>query len=246
MKWALIGALWIALLVALSGSAAALSYSLTVQTNATSYVGESTVLITGQVTPAPGPNSSVSLRVYNPNMLLATAAVAPVNGTTGLYSSTFVTGGSSAWIEGTYSVNATWGAYGPVIFKITTFSWASSATSTSTSATSTTTVSTFSSATSTTSSTSNPTTSITSTTTITTSSLVTSSPTTSTSVSTASSSATSSGTVPEFPFQIVVVVLFSALIAGSFLVMRSRRAHAPAVFLDRALWLLACFWAREP
>ncbi|HUK80149.1 MAG TPA: hypothetical protein VLU91_05750 [Nitrososphaerales archaeon] len=228
MKWALIGALWIALLVALSGSAAALSYSLTVQTNATSYVGESTVLITGQVTPAPGPNSSVSLRVYNPNMLLATAAVAPVNGTTGLYSSTFVTGGSSAWIEGTYSVNATWGAYGPVIFKITTFSWASSATSTSTSATSTTTVSTFSSATSTTSSTSNPTTSITSTTT--TSSLVTSSSTTSTSVSSASSSATSSGTVPEFPFQIVVVVLFSALIAGSFLVMRSRRAHAPSGF----------------
>jgi len=221
-----IAALSVALLVALSGAASALSYTLTVHTNANSYAGESSVTINGQVSPAPGPNTSVLLRVYNPNMLLTTAAVAPVNGTTGDYSSSFIAGGSSAWIDGTYSVNATWGAYGPVIFKITTFKWASSATSTSTSATSTGTISTSSSATSVSTSTSIPTSSSTSTSTTTTSSSLTApSSTTSTSVSSTSSSAISSGSVPEFPFQIVLVVLFTALIAGSFLIMRGRGTH---------------------
>ena len=220
MKRALFIAIGLVVLAALSGAASAVSYSLTVHTDSSSYVASSSVSITGEVSPAPGANTSVLLRIYNPNMTLVAGFAASVNGTTGSYSSTFVAGSSSSWTEGTYTVNATWGAYGPVVFKTTTFSWALSATST----TSTSSVSTTSSTSSTTSTTSSSTTNSTTTSSTTTSSSLTTSSTSTTVTST--SSTTTSGNVPEFPFQAVAVVLFTALIVGSFLVVRSRSGHA--------------------
>jgi len=218
MKRALFIAIGLVMLAALSGAASAVSYSLTVHTDSSSYVASSSVSITGEVSPAPGANTSVLLRIYNPNMTLVAGFAASVNGTTGSYSSTFVAGSSSSWTEGTYTVNATWGAYGPVVFKTTTFSWALSATSTTTSS-----VTTTSSTSSTTSTTSSSTTNSTTTNSTTTSSSLT---TSSTSTTVTSSSTTTSGNVPEFPFQAVAVVLFTALIVGSFLVVRSRSGHA--------------------
>ena len=214
-------AISLAVLVALSGAVSAISFSLTVYTDSSSYVASSSISIAGEVSPAPGANTSVLLRIYNPNMTLVAGFIASVNGTTGSYSSTFVAGGSSSWTEGTYTVNATWGAFGPVVFKTTTFSWALSATST----TSTSSASTTSSTSSTTSTTSSSTTNSTSTSSTTTSSSLTTSSTSSTTV-TSTPSITTSGNVPEFPFQAVTVVLFTALIIGSYLVLRSRSGHA--------------------
>ncbi len=124
-------------LVLFAGVAYALSYTIAIQTNSSAYVGAATVQVSGQVSPAPGPNTAVLLRVLNPNRVLVTADQASVNGTTGLFSATFVAGGTSTWIDGTYVLNATWGAYGPTIFSTSTFSWSSHTTTTTTTSTTT-------------------------------------------------------------------------------------------------------------
>jgi len=221
--------IFLALLVGLSGAASATSYVLTVQTGSSAYSSSANITVTGQVSPAPGPSTSVFVRVFNPSMVLATEAVATVNGTTGIYSCSFVAGGSPAWTNGVYTVNATWGAYGPVIFRTATFSWSSSA-STSTTATSTTSSQPTSSSSTSTSSTTPPTSSTTSTasattsasSTITSTSIETSSSSTS-SVTSTNTSASTSESVPEFPFQIIAVAAFSALVAGSYLLFRKRK-----------------------
>ena len=214
----------LALVVAIASPVLAASYTLSVQTTSTTYTGSVNITVTGQVSPAPGQNTSVLLRVYNPGKALATFADVPVNGTTGQYSFTFAAGGSSAWVGGTYLVNATWGAYGPVIFKVVTFSWTSSGTTTSTSSTSSTVTTTTSS--------SRPSTGTSVSTTSSTSSISTTATTTSSSTTVSTSSITTTGSsttgtanVPEFPFQIVAAVAFSALIVCSYLVIRSRRAR---------------------
>ena len=212
----------------MAAASCAFSYSLTVQSDSPSYSGNSNITITGQVSPAPGPNTAVLVRVFNPNSVIATAAEVAVNGTTGLYSVSFVAGGSSAWVDGRYTVNATWGAYGTVIFKTAAFSWTSSPVTTTTSTTSTSAAST--------------TTSVTSSTTPTSSVITTSGVQTSSSHSTSSSSSSTSSTgtpttsaasVPEFPYQVAVVAVFTALMAGSYLLIRSRRGRAPTSGLPR-------------
>jgi len=217
MNKALLFAIGLAALVALSVPVSAVSYSVTVHTDSAIYVGSSSISITGQVSPAPGANTSVLLRVYNPSMVLVGASEAPVNGTTGSYSYSFVAGGTSSWVAGTYTVNATWGAYGPAVFQTATFSWSPLTTST-------TSTSTTSSSSTTTSTTSSTTTSSTTTSSTTSSSFTTTSSTTSV---TSSSSATSSTSVPEFPFQMVAVVVTTVLLASAFLIMRSRTGHTP-------------------
>jgi len=217
MNRALLFAIGLAALVVLSVPASAVSYSVTVRTDSANYVGSSSISITGQVSPAPGANTSVLLRVYNPIMVLVGASEAPVNGTTGSYSYSFVAGGTSSWVAGAYTVNATWGAYGPTVFQTVTFSWSPLTTST-------TSTSTTSSSSTTTSTTSSTTTSSTTTSSTTSSSFTTTSSTTSV---TSSSSATSSTSVPEFPFQMVAVVVTTVLLASAFLIMRSRTGHTP-------------------
>ena len=228
MKWTLYAVVAVGLLLGLSGAASASSYSLSVGTNSPSYSGNASITVSGQVTPAPGVSSAVLVRVFDPSMNLTTADEAPVNATTGLYNCTFVAGGSSLWIDGTYTVNATWGALGPVIFTTTTFSWSSSAISTTTSTTSESTTATSTAPTTLTTSTTTSSVNSTSVTTSsatppsTTASVQTSSSTTSSSTTTSASS-TSSGSVPEFPFQVLAVMLFSALVAGSYLLVRKHK-----------------------
>jgi hypothetical protein len=50
---------------------------------------------------------------------------------------------------------------------------------------------------------------------------------TSSAISTSSQTA-SSGSVPEFPYQIVIAAVFSALVVGGYLVIRSRRRLGPS------------------
>ena len=210
----------IAIMVGLSGAASAASYAITVHTDSSTYVGPVTITVSGQVTPAPGPNTAVFVRVFNPNSVVVTAGEVNVNGTTGLYSESFAAGGSSSWVNGNYVVNATWGAYGPVVFALANFAWSTSPITTTTSTTSST------SSTSTTSTSS-------------TSSTSTTSPTSSsTSIAQSSSSSTTGGGgggIPEFPFQAVAVGAITVLIAVSYLAIRRKSSPGDPGLIDRAL-----------
>jgi cell division septation protein DedD len=207
-------AVMIVVLCGLSGTAYAVSYSITVQTNDNSYSGAATVTVAGQVSPAPGPNTAVLIRVFNPANAIVTAGEAAVNGTTGYYTFNFVAGGSSAWSNGNYVVNATWGAFGPVVFKATTFSWTSSVVTTTTTTSTTTTTTTTTPSTTTTASSTTSTTTAPPTTSTT-------SPTTTTTISPSSTTTTSSGGgIPAFPFQALVVAIFTVVVALSYLALR--------------------------
>ena len=219
----------------LAAPVSALAYTVTVATSSRSYASNATIQITGQVSPAPGPGTVITIRIFNQNGALVTADEVTVNGTTGSYSGETVAGGSSNWVDGNYVVNATWGAYGPTIFAITTFSWSSTATSTSTTSTTSSTTSTSSSTSATTSSTSTTLTATTSssslsssTTTATSSQTTSSSSSIATSSTTSSSSAsTTSGGIPEFPYQVLAVMALSLLVAASYFLVR-RRSRIPA------------------
>jgi hypothetical protein len=110
----------------------ALSYTLSVQTGSPSYSGTQTITIVGKVTPAPGPNTAVFLSVISPNGKVVYVNQDSVNGTTGVFSDSVTPGTSSDWVDGTYTVNATWGAYGPTLHAVATFTWTSQTTTTST------------------------------------------------------------------------------------------------------------------
>ena len=213
----------LAAVVGLAGSVAASTYSITVQTNSATYLGAATITISGQVSPAPGPNTAVFVRVFNPNNVIVTAAQVNVNGTTGLYSTSFAAGGTTSWVNGNYVVNATWGAYGPVKFALTNFAWSSSPITTTTSTTSSTTSSTTMSSTSITSTSSS-------------SSSSSSTSTSSTSSSQSSSSSTTGGGgggIPEFPFQAVAVGVITLLIAASYLAIRRKSSPGSSGFIGR-------------
>jgi hypothetical protein len=195
----------------IAGSVAEASYSLSVSTDKQTYAGAASIHLAGQVSPAPGPNTAVLIRIFNPNKVIVTADEAPVNGTTGLYTKSIVAGGSANWISGNYLVNASWGAFGPTIFQTTTFSWSAtgSTTTTSTSSTTSTTTSTStSSSTTSTSSSVTPTTTATST-----------QPSITTTPTSSSTSSGGGGGIPEFPFQYVTVAAFTILVVASYLVI---------------------------
>lgn len=201
----------VATLLVAQVASAQTTYTITVQTNAPAYVSGQQIKIAGTVSPAPGPSTGVSVRVTNPVGHLVAIGDASVGATSGSYSYNFTAGGSAYWTTGTYTVNATWGAYPPTIFKTTTFAYNATATTTTTSTANTTTST-------------SPTTSSTMTSTTT-------SPTT-TSVTTTSSStkpSTSSTAVPEFPYQGMAVGLFVLAVAlAYFLVRRSISVGHPA------------------
>jgi hypothetical protein len=219
----------------LAGAASALSYSMTVHTGTPSYSGAATIQVSGQVTPAPGPNTAVLIRVYNPDNSLVTADQATVNGTTGLFSDSFVAGGASLWIDGTYLINATWGAYGPAIFSTATFSWSSqSATITATStATSTsaevTTISTTSSSLSSSTMSSTTISSVSTGTQSSSSSTVSTSSTPVTSSSTSTSTSGGGGGIPEFPYQTFAVAVLTLIVVASYMLVRRQTRNHGAV-----------------
>jgi hypothetical protein len=202
----------------LAAPVSAIAYTVSVRTDARTYVGASTIHISGQVSPAPGPGTYVALRILNPNKAVVTADEVQVNGTTGSYTDAIIAGGSSGWVGGNYVVNATWGAYGPAIFSTANFAWSNLMTTTTTTTTSSTTSSNTSSTSTSSTTSSTSTTSTTSTTSAIPSSTSSSSSTTTTVSSSTSSS--SGGGIPEFPYQVLAVTVFTLLVLASYLAVR--------------------------
>src|SRR2546428_4377380 len=152
---------------AILGARAATAVS--VVTDKPSYYASDTIMITGTITPAPQPNTtSAFVTVMNPNGKVVAPSPAQV-GNNGKFHYTFGAGGTSNWISGTYTVNASWSGSGSMkpISSTNTFTYAPVA-GTTTSSTHTTRTTTTTSTTSTTTTTSSTTTSSTSTSTSTT------------------------------------------------------------------------------
>src|SRR2546426_11305666 len=102
----------IVLAFAIVASAAILSAraatTVSVMTDKPSYSGSDTIMITGTITPAPPPNAtSAFVTVMNPNGKVVAPSPAQV-GNNGKFHYTFGAGGTSNWISGTYTVNASW------------------------------------------------------------------------------------------------------------------------------------------
>ena len=216
-RYAALSSMIIVALLFTTQAAFATTYTITVATDATSYIAGQTIKVTGSVLPTPGPSTAATIRICLTACKAGNAVVAAVpagiGASTGEFNYTFVAGGPN-WAAGTYAVNATWGAYPPTIFHVTTFAYlVSKTTTTSTTSTSTSTSSSTTSSTSTTSS------SITSTSSSSTTSTSSSSTSSSSLPSSSSSSSSGGGGIPEFPFQasfagvIVVVVVVGYLMA---------------------------------
>ena len=181
-------------------AAAQTTYALKVSTDATSDAGTATSNIIGSVLPPPGPSTAVTLKLINPSGAVLGVWYAAVGASSGSFNYTLVAGGNSGWTPGTYTVNATWGAYPPQRYAKATFTYSPTATTTTTT-------------TSTSASSSTSTTSITA-----------STNTTTTTSSTASTTTTSSGGggIAEFPFQVVSTGLLVAVVAVGYLLLRKR------------------------
>jgi hypothetical protein len=186
-------------------SAGALSYSITVKTDASVYFGVQTLVASGSVSPAPGiPNTAVFLEILNPSGSPAAVGSAPVDGATGAYQYNWIIGGSSNWVAGTYSVDVSWSANSTsAIHAITTFSYSPATANTASSTTATT------SAIST--STPSP---------LSTTSASTTSEAAASNTTTSASTSSGSGGIPEFPLRPLSVSAFSALVVASYLLTR--------------------------
>lgn len=102
--------------------------TVTVSTSASTFAGQSTIQVSGTVTPAPTvSNTAVVVTTKGPAGAVDTGT-APVATGTGAYTYTFVTGGSTMWVSGTYTVNATYGGPGGSGSATTTFSYMASGT----------------------------------------------------------------------------------------------------------------------
>jgi hypothetical protein len=122
--------------------ALAQTYAVTLQTNAPSYSGVGPIQITGQVSPAPGPNTAVVITIHNSAGGVAEITEVVPNPTAGSFSYTSYPGGNAAWTTGTFTVNATWGGDGETATQVSTFAYTASASSTSSSSSTSTTSST--------------------------------------------------------------------------------------------------------
>jgi hypothetical protein len=94
-------------------------YTVSVRTDKPSYVGIAQVMISGTVSPTPGPNSAVVVSVLNPNNTTMDFEEDAAYPSTGAFSQITVAGGpiscgggSPCWTAGKYSVNMTRGGAG--------------------------------------------------------------------------------------------------------------------------------------
>src|SRR2546425_8211317 len=123
---------------AILGARAATTVSVT--TDKPSYYASDTIMITGTITPAPQPNTtSAFVTVMNPNGKVVAPSPAQV-GNNGKFHYTFGAGGTTNWISGTYTVNASWSGSANMkpIWNTATFTYAPVTTSPTTSTTTTT------------------------------------------------------------------------------------------------------------
>lgn len=172
------------------------TYAMTLTTDSSSYFPGQAIHVSGTITPAPGPNTGAFVRVASSGGTVVLLGEADVGATSGKFTFNATAGGTPSWQSGTFTVNATWGAYGPLISCTRTFGYGTSVTPVThcTSAGSTTTT------TSTTSSTSSSTTSTSSTTT----------------------SSTSTTAVPEFQDTTLPVILLAVLVVSALILARSK------------------------
>ena len=102
------------------------SISVTVNVSTTSlfYSDTQPIDVTGTVAPTPGNGTSAFIEVYNPGGTVVHVDSVPVNGTTGQFNDSFNSGGTN-WINGTYTLRATWAASinGPTFSGNTSFSY---------------------------------------------------------------------------------------------------------------------------
>jgi hypothetical protein len=119
------GALALALLalLAFAPAASAVTYTVGLQTSASSYSGTQAIPITGTVSPAPGANTGVIITIENSNGSLADVDEVNPSASTGAFNYTSHPGGNAAWIAGTYTVNATWGGDGTSASAVVTFTY---------------------------------------------------------------------------------------------------------------------------
>ena len=188
----------LAFILVSQGAVAQTSYTLTVSTDKPSYASGQAIQVSGKVSPAPGPNTAVFLEIINPHGVVVAPGEAQVGASTGSYNYTFVAGGTSSWVSGTYTVNATWGAYPPQVDAVATFQYAPTVITTSSSTTTSTTSTTSSSA----------------------STSSTSVITTSSSSATSASSSKGGGGIPEFPFQAALAGALAIAIVSAYLIVR--------------------------
>lgn len=86
---------------------AAFAASSTVTVNATYTAATNQVAVSGTVTPAPGVSgTNVAVEITSPTGVVVDANQFAVNSATGAYNGTFVTGGPSYSVNGTYTVTA--------------------------------------------------------------------------------------------------------------------------------------------
>lgn len=121
-------------------SAGATTYAVTVKTDTGSYTGAQTLTASGAVSPAPGPGTAVFLKITGPSSGSPLAVKsADVGATTGLYQTSFVLGGTSSWVSGTYTLSVSWGtSQSSTVNASTTFIYSPATTTTTTTTTSTT------------------------------------------------------------------------------------------------------------
>ncbi len=103
--------------------AVAVTYTITVQTDAASYSGTQPITVSGVVSPAPGPSTGVVIVVKGPSGAVVDINSVPADPNTGAYSSVTRPGGTGNWTTGTYNVNATWGGPGGSATMTTTFAY---------------------------------------------------------------------------------------------------------------------------
>ncbi len=114
-----IAAVVVAFVLVFGPTVAFAATTITASPNATTYTGVATVQITGAVTPAPSSSSSSVVVTTKGPAGIVDVGPAQVATGTGAYTYTYVTGGSTGWVSGTYTVNATWG-FGGVVASTTT------------------------------------------------------------------------------------------------------------------------------
>lgn len=106
---------------------AAAAYSVTVGTNLTAYPqgGAVSIIVTGLVVPAPSFGTNIVVTLANPTGVLVELASIPASNVSGIFSTTFVGGGNSNWVNGTYTVTASYAvsASGPVYTGKSTFTY---------------------------------------------------------------------------------------------------------------------------
>jgi len=103
--------------------------TVTVHTDTTSYSGAQSLTVFGTVSPTPTTTTYISITAKSPTGATVLSGVSAVSTSDGSYSQGFVTGGSSSWTSGTYTVNATYVSGTISGSETTTFAYSSSTSS---------------------------------------------------------------------------------------------------------------------